>query len=96
MLGSCCCLYSHLVKVAVTVLGIIQLARGKASASFTKSWFDHSSTSPSAYSLALYSGLWAFDGWDQANYVAGEMKNPGKNIPRAIHSSMFVVIVSTI
>jgi len=53
--------------------------------------FDDSSKSPSAYSLALYSGLWAFDGWDQANYVGGEMRNPEKNIPRTIHFSMAIV-----
>lgn len=84
------------VKVAalifVIVLGMIQLIRGKASESFSQPLFEDSSHSPSAYSLALYSGLWAFDGWDQANYVGGEMKNPGKDIPRAIHSSMAVVM----
>ncbi|KAF7304904.1 L-methionine transporter [Mycena kentingensis (nom. inval.)] len=77
--------------ISMTILGIIQLARGKQSPSLTEPLFDGSSTSPSAYSLALYSGLWAFDGWDQANYVGGEIKNPEKNIPRAIHSSMFIV-----
>ncbi|KAJ3787827.1 amino acid permease-domain-containing protein [Lentinula aff. detonsa] len=79
--------------VFIIVLGIVQLARGKASPSLREPWFQGSSTSPSAYSLAFYSGLWAFDGWDQANYVAGEMHQPGKNIPRAIHSSMVIVIV---
>ncbi|KIK57784.1 hypothetical protein GYMLUDRAFT_45973 [Collybiopsis luxurians FD-317 M1] len=85
------------VKIAclvfIIVLGIVQLARGRSSPSLRQSWFDGSSKSPSAYSLAFYSGLWAFDGWDQANYVAGEMQQPGKNIPRAIHSSMLIVIV---
>ncbi|GBE82155.1 hypothetical protein SCP_0405350 [Sparassis crispa] len=77
--------------VSITVLGLIQLGRGHASSSLTDPLFDGSSTSPSAYALALYSGLWAFDGWDQANYVGGEMKNPEKNIPRAIHISMAIV-----
>ncbi|KAJ3870002.1 L-methionine transporter [Lentinula novae-zelandiae] len=80
-------------QVFIIVLGIVQLARGKASPSLGEPWFKGSSTSPSEYSLAFYSGLWAFDGWDQANYVAGEMHQPGKNIPRAIHSSMVIVIV---
>ncbi|PIL24073.1 transporter [Ganoderma sinense ZZ0214-1] len=79
--------------ISITVLGLIQLARGKAATSFTQSLFVNSSTSPSAYALALYSSLWAFDGWDQANYVGGEMKHPEKNIPRAIHSSMAIVMV---
>ncbi|KAF9264655.1 amino acid transporter [Marasmius fiardii PR-910] len=77
--------------ISIMILGIIQLARGKATESLRQPWFDGSSKSPSAYSLALYSGLWAFDGWDQANYVGGEIKNAEKNIPRAIHSSMVVV-----
>lgn len=75
-------------------LGIVQLARGKATATFRQPWFDDSSRSPSAYALALYSGLWAFDGWDQTNYVGGEIHHPERNIPRAIHSSMAIVIVS--
>jgi len=83
------------IKIAalifIVVLGLIQLVRGHASTSLTESLFDGSSTSPSTYALALYSGLWAFDGWDQANYVGGEMMNPEKNIPRAIHISMAIV-----
>ncbi|KDQ33322.1 hypothetical protein PLEOSDRAFT_1110514 [Pleurotus ostreatus PC15] len=82
-----------LALVSVTILGIVQLARGRASTSLTTPLFEGSSRSPSAYSLALYSGLWAFDGWDQANYVGGELTNPEKNIPRAIHSSMAIVTV---
>lgn len=81
------------LQVMITVLGLIQFVRGKASTSFKGPWFEGSATSPASYSLAFYSGLWAFDGWDQANYVGGEMKHPEKNIPRAIHTSMFVVTV---
>lgn len=78
--------------MSITIIGLIQLIRGRVSESFKEPLFDGSSQSPSEYSLALYSGLWAFDGWDQANYVGGEMKNPERNIPRAIHWSMFIVI----
>ncbi|KAL5489909.1 hypothetical protein ACEPAI_4741 [Sanghuangporus weigelae] len=77
----------------ISVLGVIQLARGRASGSLREPLFDGSSTSPSSYALAIYSGLWAFDGWDQANYVGGEIHNPDKNIPRAIHTSMIIVII---
>ncbi|KAG6874179.1 hypothetical protein C0995_003725 [Termitomyces sp. Mi166 len=80
--------------IAITVLGLIQLARGKASTSFRQPLFEDTSRSPSSWSLALYSGLWAYDGWDQANYVGGEMTHPEKNIPRAIHSSMAIVILT--
>ncbi|KAH7926312.1 amino acid transporter [Leucogyrophana mollusca] len=77
--------------ISITIIGMVQLARGRTSTSLTEPLFRDSSQSPSAYSLALYSGLWAFDGWDQANYVGGEMHNPERNIPRAIHMSMAIV-----
>ncbi|KAI9574243.1 amino acid permease-domain-containing protein [Boletus coccyginus] len=81
------------VLMSITILGLVQLARGRASESFKEPLFDDSSKSPSAYSLALYSGLWAFGGWDQANYVGGEIYNPEKNIPRTIHFSMAIVCI---
>ncbi|KDQ60787.1 hypothetical protein JAAARDRAFT_31763 [Jaapia argillacea MUCL 33604] len=96
-LGTRAAVVFTVVKIAallsITILGLIQLVRGRASPSLKGPVFDDSSNSPSSYALALYSGLWAFDGWDQANYVGGEMKNPEKNIPRAIHSSMIIVII---
>lgn len=55
------------------------------------SLFRGSSILLSQYALALYSGLWAFDGWDQASFVAGEMKNPRRDVPRAIHASTLIV-----
>lgn len=65
---------------AVPILAIVQAARHKMPDSSAHAFsslqalFENSSTSPSNYALALYSGLWAFDGWDQSSYVAGEMK----------------------
>ena len=29
-----------------------------------------------AYGLAFYQGLWAYDGWNQLNYVTEELINP--------------------
>ena len=45
----------------------------------------------SVVGIALYQGLWAYDGWNQLNYISGELKNPGKNLPRAIMVAMFSV-----
>jgi L-type amino acid transporter 9 len=40
------------------------------------------------YTRALYAGLWAFSGWDNANIVAGEMESPARDLPRAIHAAL--------
>ena len=36
------------------------------------------------FGLALVSVLWAYDGWADVSYVAGEVTEPRKNLPRAI------------
>ncbi|KAN0062017.1 hypothetical protein ACQY0O_006012 [Thecaphora frezii] len=83
---------------AVPILAIVQAARGKVSPDSAYAFgslshlFQGSSTNPSAYALALYSGLWAYDGWDQSCFVAGEMKRVERDLPRVIHSSLAIVI----
>lgn len=69
-----------LALVAVPILAIVVAARGKMpdaskhAFSSIGNLFEGSSQSPSNYALALYSGLWAYDGWDQSTIVAGEIK----------------------
>ena len=43
--------------------------------------------------LALYAGLWAFDGWDNVNWVIGEMRHPARDLPLVIHTAMPTVIL---
>jgi len=38
--------------------------------------FDGSSKDLGKISIAFYSGLWSFNGWNYLNIVAGELKNP--------------------
>ncbi len=37
-----------------------------------------------SFGLALVSVLWAFDGWADLSFVAGEVKDPRRTLPRAI------------
>ncbi|GMK58980.1 hypothetical protein CspeluHIS016_0604220 [Cutaneotrichosporon spelunceum] len=80
--------------VFVGVLGLLYLIRNGPGESFAKgAVFKGSSTNPGDYAIALYSGLWAFDGWDQCSFVGGEMTNPNRDLPRALHSSMTIVLI---
>ncbi|WVR05402.1 hypothetical protein IAU60_002417 [Kwoniella sp. DSM 27419] len=79
--------------IFVAVLGLISLIRDGPGPGLTPSGlFDNTKTDLSAYAIALYSGLWAFDGWDSCCYVAGEMRNTTRDLPRALHSSMAIVL----
>jgi APA family basic amino acid/polyamine antiporter len=45
-----------------------------------------------AFGVATVSALWAYDGWNNLNMVAGEVENPQRNIPRALILGTLLVI----
>ncbi|XPS99983.1 hypothetical protein M3J09_009148 [Ascochyta lentis] len=45
------------------------------------------------YSAALYGALWAYSGWDKANYVAAELRNPSKQLPLSINTAIPTIIL---
>lgn len=42
--------------------------------------------------LSLQAVVYTIDGWDGVVYVAGEVRNPGRDVPRAIFGSVFSVM----
>jgi basic amino acid/polyamine antiporter, APA family len=44
------------------------------------------------FAAAMLAALWGYDGWDNLSFVAGEVKDPNRNIPIAIIGSVFLVI----
>uniref|UniRef100_A0A1B6DUD2 b(0,+)-type amino acid transporter 1 n=1 Tax=Clastoptera arizonana TaxID=38151 RepID=A0A1B6DUD2_9HEMI len=46
--------------------------------------FSGTTSSIGNIATAFYTGLWAYDGWNNLNYVTEEIKNPSKNLPRSI------------
>lgn len=91
--------FKFIALAAVTVIGIIVATtglsfKGTANSDWkTQGWFNGTSDDISNWAVALYAGLWAFDGWDNTNYVTGEFKNPSKDLPRVIHTAMPAVIL---
>ena len=52
----------------------------------------HLMLSGGQFGLAMIACLMAYNGWTYISFVAGEIKQPERNIPRALSLSMFVVI----
>ncbi|CAI4225833.1 unnamed protein product [Auanema sp. JU1783] len=49
---------------------------------------EGSNYKPSSLSLAFYSGVFSFAGWNYLNFVTEELIEPFKNLPRAIYISI--------
>lgn len=92
--------FKFIALLGVMIVGIIVAVtgisfKGHASDDWkTQGWFSGTKTDVSDWAVALYAGLWAFEGWDNASYVVGEFKNVTRDLPRAIHTAMPLVIVS--
>ncbi|HVO59537.1 MAG TPA: amino acid permease [Terriglobales bacterium] len=43
------------------------------------------------FMAALVAALWAYDGWNDLNMVAGEIRNPGRSIPLALVAGVAIV-----
>ena len=49
-------------------------------------------TFAAGFGAAMLGALWGYDGWNNLTFVAGEVKNPGRNIPLAIIGSTILII----
>lgn len=49
--------------------------------------------SATRFGAAVIAGLWSFDGWNNLNYVTAELKNPTRDLPRAIFLGIPGVLV---
>lgn len=49
-------------------------------------------TSVGEYVTAVFGALFCYGGWDTVGFVAGEMRNPFRDLPRVINSAMAIVM----
>jgi amino acid transporter len=54
---------------------------------------QHASVSTSPFLLAMVSILWAYDGWADLAFVGGEVRDPQRNLPRALFIGTGLVVV---
>lgn len=43
------------------------------------------------FAAAMLGALWAYNGWNEVTYVAGEVKDPHRNLPRAIIGGIAII-----
>ncbi|XP_017845698.1 Y+L amino acid transporter 2 [Drosophila busckii] len=53
--------------------------------------FENSETDPGKLSVAFYSGIFSYAGWNYLNFMTEELRDPYRNLPRAIYISLPLV-----
>lgn len=80
-----------LALVLVITFGLYYIAAGKAEKlTDAKMWYN-SPVTLTGLATAFYSGLYSYAGWNALNFVTEEIKDPVKNVPRAIIISITTI-----
>jgi APA family basic amino acid/polyamine antiporter len=82
-----------LLKIGA-IVGIILLAVliGNGSTDHFSPFFDWSKITPSLFGLAFIPVIFTYAGWNAAIYMAGEVREPERNLPRALIGATLLVM----
>lgn len=78
--------------ILIIITGIVFLFNGQGSRALSKPW-EGSNFKVGNIALAMYSGLYAFSGWDTLNFMVEELQDPYKNLPKSIYISLPICTV---
>jgi APA family basic amino acid/polyamine antiporter len=85
-------IFLTVLKVAL-IFGVIVV--GLMSGQGNTAHFQTSTPAPGGFSgffAALVAALWAYDGWNNSSMVGSEIRNPEKNLPRALIFGTLLII----
>lgn len=85
-----------LAGIAVLIGGVFFFSQTGTWAHLTAPQTSTSSSSStlllSAFGVAMLAALWGYDGWNNMPMAAGEVREPGRNIPLALIVGMLIVM----
>ncbi|XP_035796239.1 Y+L amino acid transporter 2-like [Anopheles albimanus] len=77
--------------VLVILVGIGWMALAEGGMDNFENAFEGTETDPGKLSVAFYSGIFSYAGWNYLNFMTEELRDPYKNLPRAIYISLPLV-----
>ncbi|KAL4234094.1 Y+L amino acid transporter 2 [Mactra antiquata] len=78
--------------IMIIITGFVKFFTNEQVESFEEPW-DGSTTNVGQIAFSFYSGLFSYAGWNYLNFVTEELKEPYKNLPRAIWISIPLVTI---
>ncbi len=83
-----------LILVILGISMIILFGLSSSQSNVAPVFSDHSDTPFHISSIftAMLAAFWAYEGWSAVGYIAGEIKEPNKNVPRSLAIGVLTVI----
>ncbi|KAH8383775.1 hypothetical protein KR009_010415 [Drosophila setifemur] len=75
--------------VLIIIVGLVWMLMGNVE-NFNRP-FENTETDPGKLSIAFYSGIFSYAGWNYLNFMTEELRDPYRNLPRAIYISLPLV-----
>ena len=76
--------FTWLKGLLVVVIAVTCFASTQGLAANFRTVFTGAQGGFAGFMVALIAALWAYDGWNDLNMVAGEVRNPERNVPLAL------------
>lgn len=77
--------------VMIIIIGLVWMLMGHYE-NFSDA-FANTETDPGKLSVAFYSGIFSYAGWNYLNFMTEELRDPYRNLPKAIYISLPLVTV---
>jgi APA family basic amino acid/polyamine antiporter len=81
-----------LVLIAVFIVAGFAIGDSQ-SISFAPSHADLAAVAGAPFAISLVFVMYSYSGWNAATYIAGELRDPARNLPRALLAGTAIVIV---
>jgi len=79
--------------IALAGLALVALALGDSSAGALAGPLQLSPLTWGGFGVAMVGVMWAYDGWADLTFLAGEVKDPSRSLPRALLGGTAAVVV---
>jgi APA family basic amino acid/polyamine antiporter len=83
---------AKVLGIAVVIFGVFLLSKTAAWSHLAPAAAHQNRTGLSGFGAAMISALWAYNGWSFLSRVGGEIRSPGRNVPRALIGGMAIVL----
>ena len=83
---------AKLIAVVIILGGVFFLSSAGTWSHLGNSFDSASQVGSGAFGAAMLAAMFAYNGWGNLPMAAGEVKNPGRNIPLALIGGMLVVV----